>query len=100
MSRVRIEGPSRDGPDWTSCGTRLFLDGQELTDLRAIDLRVRVDEVVQVTAEVFAGPDLSCELGADVTVNIIPPDVEGWTIEESTLPDGGKRYRVVREAKS
>jgi len=49
---VRIDTP-KGKPGMVQCshGTTIAIDGKELTNVRAIDVRIRVGEVVSVTVE-------------------------------------------------
>ena len=88
MSRLRIHNDNEG-----SWGTLVELDGKEIPFVRGIDLHVHVSDPVTAKVELVAANGFDVSLDALVNVHI--ETVPGCDIEETQLPDGGKRYRAV-----
>lgn len=79
---------------FSASGTRVFLDGQEVTACRGIDLHIAVDDMVTAKVDVIATEALDVEIDASVNLNVTTFDE--FDIEETPMPDGGRRLRAVR----
>ena len=81
---VRISVP-KDGHPYASNGVRVFTDdNREITDITAIDVRFRPNEIVTATIEVALHPDTNLEK--------LLPLFECKTLEELAESRG---YRLV-----
>ncbi len=72
-------------PSGTAC--RLLLDGEEMTNCRAVSIRAGVDEATTISFELI-----------NVELAIIG-EVDGdaiTTVDVSSMADGIRRYQVVR----
>jgi hypothetical protein len=70
MAKLTIKNPNwaeGDGPT-TAIGTEVYIDGQRIDRVTAIELSIAVGEPVSATIHVWARPDEELTLPADVTV--------------------------------
>lgn len=106
MSRLKIVNETGNPkPDTTAdfyvadgcspIGTRVFLDGQEVKECRGIDLHIAVDDPVTAKVDILATEALDVEIDATVTLNVLTWDE--FQIEETPLPNGGRRLKAVRK---
>ncbi len=87
MPQIVIKVPP-SGQPW---GSSIHVDGRELPDVRSIDLRIAMDEMVTATVEVLATKDLSFDGLAALHVVIVAQP--GFEVVATTEPDGTVRYR-------
>jgi hypothetical protein len=99
MARITIEQPKATWSERLSawwhggsqliggCGTVVKLDGREVRHVRSVSLSVEVDNVVKADIEVLASEDMSFDLPADVTVQILPA-ADSVTVKAIRLENG------------
>lgn len=95
MPHVEIQTPRHDGQACSSWGTRVFVDGQELSDVRDVSVRIAVDEAVEVRATVVATKEFQLSTGAELHVTVLA--FPGYVLVEEVRADGTKAYRVESE---
>ena len=92
MPKVKIVCSDDDA--FPNFGTQLFVDGHELTQVRRIEVRIGVDAIATVLAEMFIEPGSEIEIPAAVAVNVVAE--EGVVELERDETNGTTRVKFVR----
>ena len=69
MSNLRVVSPSgKDGDSVTSQGTKVYVNGIEVTELVSLDLRWATGEAISAAMKVWAAPEELYIANADVSI--------------------------------
>lgn len=96
MPKVEIIGPGVEaGQPTLTWGTRILLDGVELTPTRSIAVDIPLDGLLTVKAEVIVTEQFSLVAAADLHINaVVNP---GFVLVAEKGPHGTVRYRAELE---
>jgi hypothetical protein len=101
MAKIEVIGPEpykdeQGRKNYSAMGTRVLIDGRELPEVRSVELRFAVGEIVAAKMELNATDQFHFEGDASVQATIVA--YPGYTLSQHTFPDGTKVYRAQKDA--
>lgn len=93
MPKVEIVTPAEDGLGPSlGYGTRVFVDGRELTEVRSCRMQWTIEDIVTCDLEVL--PSMGSRLVADAHLNLSVVAAPGSVVIAEPQADGTTVYRV------